>query len=120
MIAQVLAQISYKPGWIFVYSPERCYVQIQLPPDPQGKVWRGRKWLLSTHMTEGEIVQTALLACLSAEEHEAREVFQYKGKALFGPHMDMSSLLSIADRTVERPTPNPGNSLPNGEPGEVD
>jgi hypothetical protein len=46
-------------------------------------------------MTRSEVVQTALKAVLSAEEHEARERFLYKGKAVFGPHFDVDVLHSI-------------------------
>lgn len=45
--------------------------------------WNGRKWRLSRYMTDGEIVQTALMACLAASEHEIREQFRYKGGFYF-------------------------------------
>ncbi len=38
--------------------------------------WRGRKWFLSDHMTDGEVVQTLLMATLAAIEHEVREQCQ--------------------------------------------
>jgi hypothetical protein len=56
---------------------------------------RCRKWLLSPFMTRGEVVQTALLAVLTAVEHEARERFTYQGEAIFGPHFDLESLLRV-------------------------
>jgi len=55
-----------------------------------------RKWRLSTYMTKSELVQTALKAVLTAEEHEARETFHYKGEAIFGPHFDIEELVRIA------------------------
>lgn len=71
-------------------------------------IWRGpdsetgldaeqhsRKWQLSYHMTRSEIVQTALKAVLTAEEHEVRENFRYRGKAIFGPHFDVDQLVEI-------------------------
>lgn len=54
--------------------------------------WRGRKWYLSPHMTDSEIVSTAFKAFLTAEEHECRERFRYKGQRIFGPHMDVDTL----------------------------
>ena len=57
--------------------------------------WSGRKWRLSKHMTDGEIVQTALLACLSASEHEIREQFKYKGESIFDPHYDIEQLVEL-------------------------
>lgn len=52
----------------------------------------GRKWLVSRYSTTSEIVQTALKAVLAAQEHEVREGFRYKGKAIFGPHFDVDDL----------------------------
>lgn len=57
--------------------------------------WRGRKWMLSEHMTDGEIVQTAFKAILTALEHEARETFRYLGQAIFDPHFDLERLVAL-------------------------
>ena len=57
--------------------------------------WSGRKWRLSMHMTNSEIVQTALKAVLTAEEHEARERFQYRGRSIFGPHLSVDRLWDL-------------------------
>lgn len=53
----------------------------------------GRKWRLSKHMTDSEIVQTAFLAVRTAQEHELREQFKYKGYAIFNPHFDLDHLV---------------------------
>lgn len=98
-ISKILSHIAYKNGWSFKLGDN--YLQVQLP-DAFGESWTGRKWLLSRHMTEGEVVQTCLMALLAAEEHEAREAFTYKGKALFGPHLSIEKLLAIADDTEMR------------------
>src|SRR6267143_1577479 len=58
----------------------------------------GRKWFLSSYMTKGEIAQTALMATLAIEEHEVREGFTYKGKAIFGPHFNIDKLVEICER----------------------
>jgi hypothetical protein len=57
--------------------------------------WKGRKWLLSEHMTDGEIVQTAFLATLTAIEHEIRETFTFRGAAIFDPHYDIQKLVDL-------------------------
>lgn len=57
--------------------------------------WKGRKWLLSEHMGDGEIVQTAWLAVLTALEHEAREVFTYRGQSIFDPHFNIEKLVEL-------------------------
>jgi hypothetical protein len=54
----------------------------------------GRKWYLSPHMTRSEVVLTALKAILTAEEHEARERFRYKGRRIAGPHINVDFLVA--------------------------
>lgn len=54
--------------------------------------WKSRKWRLSKHMTKSEFVQTCLKAVLTAEEHEVRERFFYRGKAIFAPHFNVDEL----------------------------
>ena len=53
-------------------------------------VVKGRKYLLSTHMTDSEVVQTAFMAVKAFQEHELRESFYYKGALVFNPHLDLS------------------------------
>lgn len=57
---------------------------------------KGRKWLISPHMTKSEIVQTAFKACLTAMEHEAREDFRYRGEPVFAPHFDVERLVELS------------------------
>lgn len=54
-----------------------------------------RKWLLSPHMTESEVVQTAFKCCLTSMEHRCREDFKYHGARVFGPHFDVRDLLAV-------------------------
>jgi hypothetical protein len=70
------------------------------PPVPITQ--KGRKWYISSHATSAEVIQTAFKAVLSAMEHEVREQFLYKGKAIFGPHLDLEQLVELADDTVMR------------------
>lgn len=57
-----------------------------------------RKWRLSPRITKSEIVQTAFKAILTAEEHETRETFRYKGAAIFGPHFNVEELVNLYER----------------------
>src|SRR4051812_18073238 len=61
---------------------ERPYLQVgfwdfdaELPPAEQAcKTYqKGRKWMLSPHMTKSEVIQTAFKAIMTALEHETRE-----------------------------------------------
>lgn len=67
--------------------------------------WNGRKWRLSPHMTDGEIVQTAFLAVMTAAEHEQREKFSFDDVTVFDPHYDIHQLVALrrrADSIAER------------------
>ena len=94
----ILKAISYK-NWRFriAYEGERPWLQASFevpnnesPNEVETAV--GRKWFLSPHMTYSEVVGTILKAVLTAEEHEARESFKYRGRAIYGPHIDIEAL----------------------------
>jgi hypothetical protein len=53
----------------------------------------GRKWDVSIHATESEIVLTVFKAILTFAEHELREQFEYKGFKILDPHTDVNSLI---------------------------
>lgn len=81
-----------------LFDNQPFYLQIRMREedhDSPGQVVElgCRKWYISPYMTESEVVQTALRATLDAVEHEARETFKYKGKALYGPHISVAAHL---------------------------
>lgn len=77
--------------------------------------WKGRKWPLSTHMTVSEVVGTAFLAVRTAQEHEDREKFTYRGEAVYDTHVDVEALWTLRYNDVldERP-PAPAVPPPRG------
>jgi hypothetical protein len=89
--------------WKFVVKQDGsvAYLQVEFaaPCNVTGATCTqtGRKWRLSEYMTHSEFVHTGLKAVLTAIEHEARETFLYKGRAIFGPHFDVDALWEIAD-----------------------
>lgn len=92
---ELVRQITYK-DWSFHIGKDGIglyHLQVRFTA---GREWSGRKWRLSMHMTDSEVVQTALKAVLAAEEHEAREQFRYRGRAIFGPHMRVEMLWRLA------------------------
>lgn len=84
----------------------RFYIQIRQEStcNRTGKPYNegGRKWDLSQHMTESEVVLTAWKAYLTFIEHEAREQFHYKGKKIFDPHIDVNALLEACEKISRR------------------
>jgi hypothetical protein len=109
-VRELLREVAYK-GW----NLEACenenfgYLVISFRAvDTDTGGWttqRGRKWNLSRHMTRSEIIQTAFLAVMTAEEHEIRETFSYRGVPVFGPHLDVEALVEIHGRHDARATP---------------
>lgn len=109
----IVGQIKYK-DWRLVVGIDgsRFYLQWEFKaPDWTSDdrktllPWKSRKWHLSEHMTENEIVQTALAAALTAEEHEAREAFAYMGVRLFHPHISIAALMDAARSIDVRQNP---------------
>lgn len=76
----VFLRAWYMEADVYSHKPEKQYT---------------RKWLLSPHMTDSEIVQTAFKCCLTSMEHRTREDFTYKGKRVFGPHFDIEDLVRL-------------------------
>lgn len=98
-----LDDVNYQDWGFEIREKEGClFLQITFlaadndKPGSKIDIQRGRKWLLSQHMTKSEFIQTCLKAVLTAEEHEIRERFTYKGEAIFGPHFDVDELYRIA------------------------
>ena len=66
--------------------------------------WHGRKWYLSEHMTNDEIVKTAYGAFKMCVEHEVMESFKVDNIILFNPHLGFEELLEISHKEVTRTT----------------
>lgn len=92
----IVARLSYK-DWVFVLAEKHNvpYLRVEFCATSvrTGDVERqvGRPWMLSADMTDSEVVRTAMLAVLTAEEHEARELFGYRGHAIFSPHGEIDT-----------------------------
>ena len=66
------------------------------------EIWHGRKWYLSEHMTDDEIIKTIYAAFKTAIEHEIMEGFKVDGKILFNPHINFEELLKVSEREIIR------------------
>lgn len=56
----------------------------------------GGKYYISQYSTKGEIVQKVFMACRQFINHELREVFTYKERAIFNPHLSLDELYDRA------------------------
>lgn len=97
---EICDRITFPKMRIFVGTKIGLYLQVRFRADcvltGEDEEQHGRKWLLSTYMTPGEVVQTAFKAILTAQEHEAREQFRYMGVSVFNPHFDINRLVALA------------------------
>jgi hypothetical protein len=80
----------------------QCCYNSKCSVSGEEKEWHGRKWYLSEHMTEDEIVKTCFAAFKAAVEHEVMEGFTYEGGRVFNPHVSFRSLLKISKEEVFR------------------
>ena len=102
-LRNLMRDVAY-PGYEFMLARDyhRTYLQIvceegtcNVTGEPM--IWKSRKWFISFHMTDSEVVQTCFKAVLTAMEHEARERFTFRGTAVFGPHLDVYQLKALVD-----------------------
>ena len=75
-------------------------IEVQRPDTYTGEmgVGRGGKAYLSPHMNVSELTRVAFGLFKAYDEHECREAFTWKGRAIFGPHVDSQALWEVAER----------------------
>jgi hypothetical protein len=109
----LISRVSY-PGFYFRagnmgygFFVQICYEDRCV--DTEKVEWQnGRKWYVSPHATDGEVVQTLLKAAITSAEHNVRERFLVDGVRAFGPHLSLERLIEVA-RGPEELRPEPKN-----------
>lgn len=88
------------------YKTGRVFIQLSYDaPCTKGterEQWKGRKWYLSAHMTDDEIIKTAYSAFEACIKHEIMEGFTVDNVVLFNPHVNFEELLKISHKEVTR------------------
>ena len=115
LFAQAAAEISLPENFEVLIKPDaaldngRWYYQIKcLRPDTfTGKLEYGYsgKSYLSPHAVLGELVQTVWGLYQGYLMHEARESFLWRGRRIFGPHIDLEALWVASETTTYREDP---------------
>lgn len=99
----LMQSIHYKEGYKITVGLHNDLVFLQVHcwrPDKDTGIeeWgHGGKGYLQRGVSDSAIVRTAFSLFLAYETHECREFFQYAGRSIFGPHMDIEQLWSAAD-----------------------
>lgn len=57
---------------------------------------QARVWIVPPDATPSHVVQICFGAALASAEHQCREFFLWKGKRVFGPHMEIDDLAGVA------------------------
>lgn len=57
----------------------------------------GRKWYVSSHATETEVVETAFAAVCRSMLHVAGEWFLYQGRRVYSPHFHIGARIDLCD-----------------------
>lgn len=110
---QIITDFEYKGarGWQYVYELSAAdtgeiYVTltVERPETFSGEVSWGRGWRhqLAPSMSESQIVKMLFGMGKDYDEHEAREGCTYKGRRIFGPHMDIAAMWAIAETYEQR------------------
>jgi hypothetical protein len=104
---QVFCDVSYKDGYGLKLAkdekdPEgRWYFQVECarPDTVTGEmgIGRGGKAYLSPHMNVSELTRLVFGLFKAYEEHECREFFRWKDRAIFGPHISSEALWGVAE-----------------------
>ncbi len=96
-ICALVAQITYK-DWTFYLDARAGGLLLQirfLAPDVhtgEPAMQYCRKWYISSHSTDNEVIRTCFLAVQTAEAHELAEQFHYRGVRVANPHLDIASI----------------------------
>lgn len=90
----------------YKYIEGRVFLQVYYlaPCTKTGEImeWKGRKWYLSEHMTDDEIIKTAYTAFEAAVKHEVMEGFKVDNIVLFNPHVNYEALLGVSNQEIKR------------------
>lgn len=80
----------------------QCYYKAPCTKTAELLTWKGRKWYLSSHMTDDEVIKTAFCAVEAAIKHEIMEGFKVDNIVLFNPHVSFEALLQISSKEITR------------------
>lgn len=103
----IIGSTKYR-NWTFIPNKTKggdLYVQVAFlgwDTDTHNyQTQHGRKWYISNHAVTSEVVGTLFKAVLTAEEHEARESFTYKGQPIFHTHYRVDALVDLCSQGAQ-------------------
>jgi len=99
-IQDLLNKIQYKDWQFHLESREDCFtLQIRFfdvcVNTGELSLQTCRKWFISKHMTDNEIIRTVFMAVEKAEYHEMCEKFKFDNKLINNPHFDVLQMSEL-------------------------
>jgi hypothetical protein len=104
-------EIELRPGYrLRVQGDHRgVFIQIQCwRPDTTTNVYDwgyGGKYYVSQYAIDSEIISACYGLYEGYDRHECRESFKWRGRRIFGPHIDVQALWTVAETLDVRPAP---------------
>lgn len=95
---EIAEQIHYKDWLLLIRNIDPYTSMLWWNFMDNGEPQHCRMWVVDHNQPISDVVRTALFAAITAEEHEVREKFTYKGKKIFGPHFDVNKLAELAGK----------------------
>ena len=94
----ILEDISYKDWGFNLQDKDGSFNLQAILPDGR----KSGKWYISPFISKSEFVQRCFLCATSAEEHETRLEFKYKGHSVFKPHYDVDDLVILSEKLEDK------------------
>lgn len=97
-------------GWDYTYQviedDARLFVELSVtrPETFGGEIGQGVPWRheIFPSMSETQLVHLLFGMALGYDEHEAREAATYRGRRVFGPHIDIGAQWAISEDYEQR------------------
>ena len=104
---EIVEEIRYKDWYLSLRYVSDQLFTLQWVWYESTEEQRGRIWVIDPTQPKSDIVRTAIFGAITAEEHEVRERFRYRGKKIFNPHFDVERLVEISGKleNLEIPAP---------------
>lgn len=101
-ISDLVKKITYKDWTIKILVKDDGFLlqPIFNAPDQYSKQMEEqhcRKWYVSQHSCDSEIIRTCYLAIQQGEMHELSENFMFNGQRIYNPHLNLKRLADIIE-----------------------
>jgi hypothetical protein len=94
-ITNTMVDLDGSGAWVDAWFIQVTYLEADVETG-EPTIQESREWLVKPTATETDVVRTAYAAVSRSYAHVVSEHFTYKGKRVFGPHIDVDALLDAS------------------------